>query len=442
MITWMQRHKKYLIITIWISTIAFVGAGFVGWGQYSYGDKAGSVAKVGDIEISMGDLQKSYSRLYNQYNQVFQGNFDEEKAKSFGLQKQALQQLIDQSLVLNLAKDYDLRVSDSELLEEIKKQDFFFKDGVFSKEVYKTMLSRNNLTMKEYEDDVKKQLLIQKILTLLKVQTNENEEKILSTVLSIGDKLNYKVLTDDQIKVDASDKMVKPYWEGMQQNFMTEVSYDINYIKHDANTSKKDALRTYIDFKKSKLSSDVKTTKATISNSNNPFNAETLEKITNLSLAAPFMKPVEIDGIYYTIELQKVNQSVPKTYEEAKKEVKALYIQDQKRLKLQELANNSVETFKGTTTDFITQTDADKLKLLEANEARNFLNELFMSQKKRGLVEVGNGKIVLYNILEQKMLDKAQQSDTLAKLKGSIFNDSLMKTLQSKYETEIFIEGL
>ena len=66
MITWMQRHKKYLIITIWISTIAFVGAGFVGWGQYTYGDKAGAVAKVGNVEITMGELQKSYSRLYSQ----------------------------------------------------------------------------------------------------------------------------------------------------------------------------------------------------------------------------------------------------------------------------------------------------------------------------------------------------------------------------------------
>ncbi|WP_373070178.1 peptidylprolyl isomerase [Sulfurimonas sp.] len=442
MITWMQRHKKYLIITIWISTIAFVGAGFVGWGQYSYGDKAGAVAKVGDIEISMGDLQKSYSRLYNQYNQVFQGNFDEEKAKSFGLQKQALQQLLDQALVLNLSEEYDLSVSDTELLDEIKKQDFFFKDGVFSKEVYKTMLSRNNLSMKEYEADVKKQLLIQKVLTLFKVQTNENEDKILSTILNIGDKINYKVLSDEQIKVDASDEMLKPYWEGMKQNFMTEVSYDVNYIKHDANTSKKDALRTYIDFKKSQLSSDVKTTKATIKASSNPFNAETLDKISNLTLAAPFMKPVEIDGIYYTIELQKVNQSVPKTFEDAKEEVKALYTQEQKRLKLQELANNSVATFKGTTTDFITQTDADKLKLLTPNEARNFLNELFTKQEKRGLIELSNGKIVLYNILEQKMLDKTQQSDTLAKLKGSIFNDSLLSTLQSKYKTEIFIEGL
>ena len=46
MITWMQRHKKWLIITIWISTIAFVGAGFVGWGAYDFGKSQGTIAKV------------------------------------------------------------------------------------------------------------------------------------------------------------------------------------------------------------------------------------------------------------------------------------------------------------------------------------------------------------------------------------------------------------
>ncbi|MCJ7766283.1 MAG: SurA N-terminal domain-containing protein, partial [Thiovulaceae bacterium] len=59
MITWMQRHRKYLVITIWISTFAFIGAGFVGWGQYSYGDKAGAVAKVGDVSISQRELQQA-----------------------------------------------------------------------------------------------------------------------------------------------------------------------------------------------------------------------------------------------------------------------------------------------------------------------------------------------------------------------------------------------
>ena len=53
MITWLQRHKRWLVITIWISTIAFVGAGFVGWGSYDYGKQGAVVAVVGDREVSV-----------------------------------------------------------------------------------------------------------------------------------------------------------------------------------------------------------------------------------------------------------------------------------------------------------------------------------------------------------------------------------------------------
>ena len=52
MIDWMQKHKKWLIITIWISTIAFIAAGMVGWGSYSFNLDQGVVARVGDIKIS------------------------------------------------------------------------------------------------------------------------------------------------------------------------------------------------------------------------------------------------------------------------------------------------------------------------------------------------------------------------------------------------------
>lgn len=169
----MQRHKKWLIITIWISTIAFVGAGFVGWGQYSYGDKAGAVAKVGNIEITQGSLQKSYSRLYAKYNEMFQGNFDEEKAKQFGLQKQALEELVQQALLLNLAASYDLELSDTELIAALTKQEYFFRDGAFDKESYKIVLSQNHMSTQEYETALRKDLLIQKLLKLLPVETSE-----------------------------------------------------------------------------------------------------------------------------------------------------------------------------------------------------------------------------------------------------------------------------
>jgi len=441
MITWMQRHKKYLIITIWISTIAFVGAGFVGWGQYSYGDKAGAVAKVGNIEVTMGELQKSYSRLYGQYNKMFEGNFDEEKAKSFGLQQQALKQLTDAALILNLAATYDLQISDKELLTEITSQEFFLKDGVFSKEIYKETLSRNNLSLKEYEEDVKKQLLIQKTVKLLPTQISTNENNILNTVISIADKINYKVLDESKISIDSSDAMLKPYWEMKQQNFMNEASYEVRVIKHDNNTSKKVALRTYIDFKKGKLSSDVKVESITISAGNNPYNAEVIEKLLKLTPAAPFIKPVLVNEIFHTFELVKTNSASPKTFKEAKAEVLPLYVSEQKRIKLQELAQNSAESFNGKTTDFLTSADAMAITDMSVLDANEFLSQLFLKQSKRGFITLKNGKIVLYNILEQKMLSKTQESDIISQAKDNMFNVGLISTLKNRFKTEIFIEG-
>ncbi|MEO1953546.1 MAG: SurA N-terminal domain-containing protein [Campylobacterales bacterium] len=491
MITWMQRHKKYLIITIWISTIAFVGAGFVGWGQYSYGDKAGAVAKVGEVEITMGDLQKSYSRLYSQYAQMFQGNFDEERAKQFGLQRQALAQLTQQALILNLAKEYDLKVSDKELLDEIKTQKYFFKDGVFNKEVYKTTLSRNRLSMKEYENDVRKQLLIEKVLKLFPVKTNSNEEQILTTLMSIADKINYKVLDSSSIKVTVTNDDLKKFWEDKKENFKTEITYDIEYIKHtpvnktysdkeiksyyndnkthfkdndgkiltlekakadviselNAKASKKSALKDYIAYKKNKLDKSIKIKLITLSSKNNPFNDIVLTKVASLSLVSPYLKPILVDGVYYTIKLIKVNQSKIKSFDEVKAEILPIYKNQKAKEELISLAKKESKNFVGKTTDFITNQDALKLEELSLYDANEFLVSLFETNKKRGYIQLKSGKIVLYNILEQKLLkssnkDLKDMSSSIANLKSGIFNEGLIKKLQQKYKTEIFIEGL
>ena len=49
----MQKHKKYLMAVIWISALSFVGAGFVGWGSFSFSSTSNAVAVVGDRHIAL-----------------------------------------------------------------------------------------------------------------------------------------------------------------------------------------------------------------------------------------------------------------------------------------------------------------------------------------------------------------------------------------------------
>lgn len=488
MITWMQRHRKYLVITIWISTIAFIGAGFVGWGQYNYGDKAGAVAKVGDVSITSAELQRSYSNLFNQYNQLFQGKFDEKQAQQFGLQRQALRQLVNQALVLNLANSYNLAVTDKELWEVIKSQSAFSKDGTFDKTVYAEVLKQNRLSIKEYEESMKKELLIQKTLYLLSSGVKPIEENAIADALGVSDKISYKVLTPDMISLAPSDAELKALWEKQSGNFKTSPSYEISYVTqtpitaapsqkeisdyYDTNrqmlkdgegkvlslqdaqplivaalnekATEKEALRLYIDYKKGSLKPGMNPQKATVTDAASPFTAELTKEVTELSTEKPFLKPRKVANGYVIVKLDKMNPARIKTYEEAKNDVIALYLRDAKKTKLQELAQNSYKTFSGPTTDFLTRRDSAKIAGLSAPEGSEFLAKLFASKQKQGFITLESGNVIMYNVLEQKLLQDKTLADgnAVQKLKGSLLDQGLIKALESKYPVEIYVEGI
>lgn len=486
MISWMQKKKKYLIVTIWVSTIAFVGAGFVGWGQYSYGDKASAVAKVGEVDVSMGEFQKSYSNLYAQYAQMFGGEFDEERANSFGLKSQALDFLINQALVLNLAKHFDIDVSDVEIANDIKTKDYFFLDGKFDKATYEDILSRNNITKKEYEQSVKKELTITKLLSLMDVKANENEQAIVDFALGIADKIEYKVLDPKSIEVAVDETKLHAFWEENKNNFLSEPSYEIEYIKvpvalkefsqdelqeyYDDNKeslkdgdgkiksfedakdevvaalsskeAKNTALRAYIAFKKGE-DSGYEVQKTNISQSNNIFDDEILGEILALKDSSDILKPVEFESNFYSIKLLKTIESMPKSFEDAKDEVSELFVQNEQENKIKTLAKNSYESFSGETTDFINHSNASSLKNLSDFQKEEFLNSLFISHKANDFITLSDGSVVLYRILEQKVLNNTNKDISMLELKNRLFNEGLVRDLKSRFKIETFIkEGI
>jgi len=488
MITWMQRHRKYLVITIWISTIAFIGAGFVGWGQYDYGDKAGAVAKVGNISITHEELQKSYSSLFNQYNQMFQGKLDEKQAKEFGLQRQALKNLVDQALILNLAASYQLQISDAELFDLIKTQKAFTKNGQFDKQQYTDTLKQNHLTIKEYEISMRRELLIQKTLYLFSPRVSTLEGTSIAYAMGVADKIDYKILTPNSLSITPDETALKGYWEKNKNNYKKAASYDLSIVHQaplntnpseaDINTyfqsnmhsftsndgkllelsqarpqviaalndevTQKEALRRYIDFKKGALPSSVAVEKVNLSSDSTTFSPELLKEITALNDQKPFLKPRKVNNEYVIIKLEKLNPSTSKTYEEAKGEANIGYSHEMKKAKLQELAQNSFKTFHGTVSDFITHKESTQIAGLSAQESTEFVNKLFASKQKQGFLTLQSGNVILYNVLEQKLLQDTAVADdnTVMKLKGNLLNQKLLKMLESKYPIKIYAEGI
>ena len=115
-----------------------------------------------------------------------------------------------------------------------------------------------------------------------------------------------------------------------------------------------------------------------------------------------------------------------------------------KKTKLQELAQNSFKTFNGTTSDFLSRSDNDKISGLSPQEGSEFLTKLFGSKQKQGFITLESGNVIMYNVLEQKLLQDKTLADenAVAKLKGSLLDQGLIKTLESKYPVEIYVEGI
>lgn len=448
MITWMQRHRKYLVVTIWISTIAFLGAGFVGWGQYDYGNKGGAIATIGEISITQDELQKNYEALFNQYNQLFGGKLDEKQAKALGLQRQALQSLVNQALIVNLADSYHIQVSDEQLLGLIKSQNVFTKNGTFDKETYTQVLRQNHLSIQEYEKAMRRELLIQKTLFLFSPTLNKLEKT--SFAMGVSDTVAYKILTPNDIALAPDITALKSYWEKHKKEYKNPARYDISIIRSpirpnlDESASEKEALRLYIAFKKGTLDTSIPVEKMTVTANSKQLTPEILKDISTLSEAKAFLKPRKIADAYVIIKLDKIFPQNIKTFEEASDQANVGYTYEAKKAKLTALAQESYKTFTATAKAVIVPNKKIPLAGLSTTEASEFSDTLFASKQKQGFITLESGNVILYNIVEQKLLQDTAEADnnTVMKLKGNVFNQKLLKTLENKYPIKIYAEGM
>ncbi len=488
MITWMQKHHRWLVITIWISTIAFIGAGFFGWGQYNYSSKSGTIANVGSIKITYKQFNQSYNQMFAQYKQVFHGHFDKAQAKAIGLKREVLAKLIDQALVLNLAKNYHITVSNLELYNQLTKEKVFYKNGSFNDATYKALLANNNLTPHTYENGLKRQILIQKVLKLFPNATTPLERETLGAIFNLQNRIKYEILSFKDIKISISQKGLKKFYNQNKQYLLTQPAYSIDYIKQvplhklytksqilryydihkmdfkdsdgkikslkDANSqiiqalnqkaTKIAALKAFIAFKKHRLDKAIQISHATINSSHNIFNKKILDLVKTLNQAQLYLKPKLINNHFVIIKLNKKIPAKPMLFTQARPIILKQYVLHLKNKALLKLAQASYENIiNATITPYINIKDISKIKDLSKQNASKFLSQLFQSSHKHGYIVLQNNKIVLYNILEQRLLNKKQINiaSDIYDLKQQLLNPNIIRILSKHFKTKIYLKG-
>ena len=489
MISWMQKHNKYLVWTIWVATIAFIGAGFVGWGSYNFGAKAGNIAKVGSIEIPQSKLNMVYSDVYEQTNQMMQGKLDDKQAKELGLIKRAFATINTQAKILNFAKDAGIIVSDKEIANTLESIKSFQKDGMFNKAIYQSYLNARRLKANVFEERLREDLKISKTIALLTVEALPLEMETVSSAMNVADKLAYTVLTSNDVNFTLDETKLKTFWETQKENYMTKKAYDFSVIWTESNgttvtdeelktfweantfnyvgadgkqlsfddakkqvssdlklkKTKKSAQKTYIAFKKGKIKSSET---LTLELNDPKFTKEIWNEIQQKNIG-DIIKPKIVANKYATLKIDSIKEPKVKTFEEAKDEVSLIFTIETKKDALSKLAEETLKNFdesNATQSDFVTLEKHDNMKLLNLQESLQFLQKLFTSTKEKGIISLSD-KVIVYSVIEQKLLplddnktDVVKQ--TVNQVKQNIFESNLIKVLDKKYPTEVYMEGL
>jgi len=208
-----------------------------------------------------------------------------------------------------------------------------------------------------------------------------------------------------------------------------------------AKKSKKSALLEYIDFKKGKLGRSGE--HQMLSQINMQLNSEIMSELNGMN-NGDILKPRLSGNRYVTVKL--INIVLPRvmTFKEANSEVSVKYMMQAKKDALKKQAQNELNSFKGKISEFITREESGAIDGLDSTEASDFLNKLFTQQTRRGMVELDH-KIILYYILEQKLLETEQEDETeklveqsAQRLKQSLFDNGLFKLLEVRYPVEVY----
>ena len=237
MLRLMRDYATSWLIKIILGAIVVV---FVFWGVGSFRNrKSNVIASVNGEAVSFEEYRSTYQNLLEQMRQRFGDNLNEEVLKMLQLDQQALDQLIEQRLLMQEVARLDLRVTDEEVVRAIQNISSFQTNGVFDSRLYTTVLNYNRLTPENFEAAQKQRLLIEKLRTYLfsNSHVSENELREYYNWKNVTVSIDYVLFDPETYQdIELTDEALETYFNDHKEAYKTDPLLKVNYLRFDPQT--------------------------------------------------------------------------------------------------------------------------------------------------------------------------------------------------------------
>jgi len=209
MLKTMRKNVKSLKPVLWIVVATFIVAIFAIWGGGvggGNGSASGALATVGGTKISADDYVQSLRQRLEALGRQFGGELNANLIQQLGLPQQALEQLVQQRLLLAIAKDMGLRATPAEVRDRIISDPRLQQDGQFvGFEAYKRALEYSHIPLAEFEAEVRQAVLIEKVVQVLTAGLFVTEDEVWQAYRKQTDSAKIEYLAAETAKMEITE---------------------------------------------------------------------------------------------------------------------------------------------------------------------------------------------------------------------------------------------
>ena len=238
MLQWMRNAQTWVIKGVLLAVVlAFVVTIFYQWGVRSGGGPTRSeVATVFGQPISIREFQSTYNALQQRYRAIFRMQPEVDLNEQFNFREMALEELAKRAILLRLAQQYGVMITQPELEDSIAEMAPFQEQGRFSFARYQAILRSQvpPIAPRQFETQQRQALLLQKVITLLTEGSHVTDAEVEQTYRRDNERVavRYVMLTASsfEAQVSITDEELQSYYEAHKEEYRDSEQRQLRYV--------------------------------------------------------------------------------------------------------------------------------------------------------------------------------------------------------------------
>ena len=263
MLDGMRRHKGWLKWSLGLVCLAFV---FLYVPEFV--DQTGVqtlptsvLAQVGNHQITVTEFRRIYQRQVQEYRLQAGGELSDELLRSLGVDRQLLQQMIDEYTALAEAERLGIVATDAEIRRRIVSLPAFQENGQFiGEQRYRQTLQVQNppLSTTQFEEDIRRGIVIERLQAAVTQWVSVSNEEVEDEHRRRNEKVRVNVVAfrgdDYRDEVEVTDTDIEEFYENESLVYQVPEKRKLRFLlideaaMADAITPTEAEIQEYYDF--------------------------------------------------------------------------------------------------------------------------------------------------------------------------------------------------